>query len=217
VTPIDSAICRYSTTNNNQKDDRELKQNVAKVLVGQTSNRCRSATDTSPKKKEEVDGQINNCTESSAHSDADQTKKCQFFCPNGRHPESDGNCYQNSYKYEPLVSSGVTGGLSVTYKPDCLLAGHSDTEVETIRSADGHGTRTFTATFTNPTGEQAGTRIMNETINLTCDTYWYRWTEGTSDPKDDRCIPTHREPTGSWYGCTAPTPQWYGCNASPVW
>jgi hypothetical protein len=105
-------------------------------------------------KKEQLDGQIGQCTESNPVNN-DQSQKCQFFCPNGRHKESDGNCYQNSYKYEPEESSRVTGNLYVTYTPDCLNAGQSDTETKTLPSADGHGTRTFTRTFTNPTGEQA--------------------------------------------------------------
>ena len=117
-----------------------------KKLIGEVSNRCLSTTDTTPKSRSVLDNQINTCNNGTG-----QTVKCEFYCPDGWHKETDGNCYQNSYRYEPEESSRVTGNVYVTYTPKCLLAGESDTQTKTARSADGWGTWTFTRTFSNPT------------------------------------------------------------------
>lgn len=63
ATPANSVLCRYSSTDNKQKDDRELKQDVTKELRGATSNRCENTSDKTPKSRDELKGQDINCRE----------------------------------------------------------------------------------------------------------------------------------------------------------
>ena len=132
-----------------------------KKLIGTVSNRCQSTTDTTPKTRSELDGQINNC-----NNDTGQTAKCEFYCPDGWHRETDGNCYQNSCKYETQNSNPARGGKIVTFTPRCLDHGESVSDTKTIRSADGWGTRTFTANFSCNLGVRTKS---NETPTLNCD------------------------------------------------
>ena len=143
------------------------------------SNRCLSDTDTTPKTRTELDNQINNCNNSDA-----QSKKCEFYCPDGRHRESDGNCYQNSCKYDPINSETASGNKYVTFNPSCLNHGTSVTDTKTVRSADGHGTWTFVGSFSC----SLGVRTKGETTTLTCDSGYYGRDKGTATTYDDECI-----------------------------
>jgi hypothetical protein len=147
-----------------------------------------------------LDGQHSNCTEG-IPANADQTKKCEFYCPDGWHKESDENCHKNSCKSENETSMQVTGGKTVTYTPGCIDTagdvknGHngSMTDTKTVRSADGYGTRTFTATFTCTNGVRTKS---NENPQLQCDG-GYRERPNGAGEQDNECLPTSWS-VGSW-------------------
>jgi hypothetical protein len=138
TTPTNASICSYSTTGANEvkKDDRELKQNVNKKLISRSDvsasryQRCGgNVNNSNPGTKDELNGQIDACNIGTG-----QNVKCEFYCPAGYHKETVSGvegCYQNSVrKGITEVSTGVYGGLTVTYNPDCLDAGQTTTVTE---------------------------------------------------------------------------------------
>ena len=151
-----------------------------------------------PGTKDELNNQINACNNTDV-----QAKRCEFYCPQGRHPEgnnlSNRKCVQNSVrKGITITSMTVYGGITVTYDPDCVDAGQETTTVVTKEITGGK--RTFTLKTRGKTGSEAGTReILSETVSLECyknQGYW-EWENGAE--KDHQCLPT------SWVQTQPPT------------
>jgi hypothetical protein len=80
--------------------------------------------------------------------------KCEFYCPQGYHKETDG-CYQNSVRKGITEISEITayGGITAEYNPDCIDAG--DTTTTSVEKEITGGKWTFTAVFQAGTGSNA--------------------------------------------------------------
>jgi hypothetical protein len=134
TTPANAEICHYSATDSARRDDRELNRaDIEKKLIGEPSNRCLSATDTSPKPNNVLHGQLSRCNNTNDPT-KQTTEKCEFYCPNGWHREMDGNCHPNSCAYNPVESKRTRDGRSVVFTPRCMA--HGDQNLTTFVSTN---------------------------------------------------------------------------------
>jgi hypothetical protein len=120
-------VCPYSTTDPSEvkKDDRGLRENVNKKLIGATGRTCNpNGSTTTPEQLNNPINQNQNCTNSNPVDD-DSGQKCQFYCQNGWHKETINGvdkCVENSCGAQVLTYTHDWDSttIPVSYSVGCL-------------------------------------------------------------------------------------------------
>jgi hypothetical protein len=146
-----SLVCSYSTTDPSEgkKDDRGLRENVNKKLIGTLGHQCKNATET-PAELNNPSNQNQNCTNSNPVDD-DSSQKCQFYCQNGWHKETKNGvdiCIENSCGAQVVTHTQNWADTTkqVPYSVPCLDHGESKNIPYTTSLPNGT-TITYTKNF----------------------------------------------------------------------